>query len=213
MTLALSLGDFLPVWGFLAANIVTPGPNVLTTIALSMGSGRRAGLGSALGVGLGISWWCLGTTLGMSAILRVLPGVEQVLTLAAVGLLCWFAFRYFRAAWGGFRARAMRLPAQSEGVSFAGGFRRAILINAVNPKALTTWLAILGLFPVARAGGADIALLCLGACALSFGIHSAYALAFSSPAAARAYLRAGWLLQGLAGALFAGFALRLVAGT
>lgn len=213
MTLALTLADFLPVWGFLAANIVTPGPNVLTTIALSMGSGRQAGMGSALGVGLGIAGWCLGMTLGMSALVRVLPWVERALTLAAVALLCWFAFRYFRAAWAGFRARAMRLPPKSEGLGFAAGFRRALLVNALNPKALTSWLAILGLFPVARATGADIALLCLGACVLSFSIHSAYVLAFSSPAAARAYLRAGWLLQASAGVLFAAFALRLVAGS
>ena len=34
--MTLPLAEFLSVWGFLAANIVTPGPNVLTTIALSM---------------------------------------------------------------------------------------------------------------------------------------------------------------------------------
>ncbi len=106
----------------------------------------------------------------------------------------------------------MRLPPTSDGLGWRDGFRRALLVNAVNPKALTSWLAVLGLFPVARAGAGDIALLCVGACVLSFGIHSAYTLAFSTPAAARAYLRAGWVLQAAAGILFTGFALRLVAG-
>lgn len=211
--MALPLADFLPVWGFLAANIVSPGPNVLTTIALSMGSGRAAGMGSACGVGLGIGMWCLGMTLGVSAILRVVPDLQRLLTLAAVGLLLWFALRYLRAAWAGWRAHTMRLPPASEGLVWADGFRRALLVNAINPKALTSWLAVLGLFPITRADAGDIALLCVGACVLSFAIHSGYTLAFSTAAAARAYLRAGWLLQAAAGLLFTIFALRLVAGT
>lgn len=210
--MALSLADFLPVWGFLAANIVTPGPNVLTTIALSMGAGRRAGMGSASGVGLGIAGWCLGMTLGVSALIRVLPRLQTALTLAAILLLGWFALRYFRAAWRGFHSRAARLPTAPEQAGFATGFRRALLVNALNPKALTSWLAILGLFPIARATGPDIALLCVGASVLSCGIHTAYVLAFSTPAAARAYLRAGWALQALAGTLFTGFMLRLLWG-
>lgn len=210
--MALPLSDFLPVWGFLAANIVSPGPNVLTTIALSMGSGRAAGMGSASGVGLGISMWCLGMTLGVSVIIGLVPDLQRLLTWAAVGLLLWFAWRYLRAAWSGWQAQTMRLPPTSDGLGWRDGFRRALLVNAVNPKALTSWLAVLGLFPVARAGAGDIALLCVGACVLSFGIHSAYTLAFSTPAAARAYLRAGWVLQAAAGILFTGFALRLVAG-
>jgi threonine/homoserine/homoserine lactone efflux protein len=210
---ALPLSDFLPIWGFLAASIVSPGPNVLTTIALSMGSGRAAGMGSACGVGLGITMWCLGMTLGVTAIVQVVPDLQRLLTLAAIGLLLWFAFRYLRSAFRGFRARAMRLPPASEGLGWADGFRRALLVNAVNPKALTSWLAVLGLFPVTRAESGDIAVLCAGACVLCVSIHAGYTLAFSTAAAARAYLRAGWVLQAAAGILFTIFALRLVAGT
>lgn len=210
--MALPLSDFLPVWGFLAANILSPGPNVLTTIALSMGSGRMAGMGSATGVGLGISMWCIGMTLGAAAIIGLVPHLQAALTVVAIGLLLWFASRYFRAAWAGFRARSMKMPPASEGLGFQDGFRRALLVNALNPKALTSWLAILGLFPIAKATGSDVVLLCAGACALSFSIHTGYTLAFSTPAAARAYLRAGWVLQAIAAILFTGFALRLVAG-
>lgn len=210
--MALPLADVLPVWGFLAANIVTPGPNVLTTIALAMGAGRRAGLGSATGVGLGIAGWCLGMTLGAAVLIRLLPGLQTILTLAAILLLGWFAVRYFRAAWRGFRGRRGSLPATPETADFATGFRRALLVNALNPKALTTWLAILGLFPVAEASLADLLILCAGASALSFAIHAGYVIAFSTPVALRAYLRAGWALQALAGALFSTFLLRLLSG-
>jgi hypothetical protein len=46
---------------------------------------------------------------------------------------------------------------------------------------------------------------------VAVGLHTLYALAFSTPAAARLYLRAGWVLSGFAGLFFAGFGLRLLA--
>ena len=210
--MTVGAGEFIEVWLFLAANIASPGPNVLNTIALAMGSGRAAGLGSATGVGLVIGLWCLGMTLGVATLLALVPGAAWVMTLAAVGLLLWFALRYLRAAWAGWRARGMQVHAGRDGAGFTTGFRRSLMVNALNPKALTSWLAVLAMFPVARATGADIALLCVGACLLSFGIHTAYVLAFSTPVALRFYLRAGWVLQAAAGLLFLGFALRLVAG-
>lgn len=204
--------DFLSVWAFLAANIASPGPNVLNTIALAMGSGRAAGFGSATGVGLGIGLWCLSMTLGVATVLTVIPGATLALTLVATGLLLWFAARYARAARAGWRTRGMAAPQARDGAGFASGFRRSLAVNALNPKALTSWLAVLAMFPVARASGADIALLCAGACLLSFGLHGLYTLAFSTPAALRAYLRAGWLLQAMAAVMFTGFALRLILG-
>ena len=60
-------------------------------------------------------------------------------------------------------------------------------------------------------GGGDIALLCAGSGLVAVGLHTLYALAFSTPAAARLYLRAGWVLSGSAGLFFAGFGLRLLA--
>lgn len=204
--------DFLAVWAFLAANIASPGPNVLNTIALAMGSGRAAGFGSAAGVGLGIGLWCLSMTLGVATLLAVVPGTALALTLVASGLLLWFAWRYARAAVAGYRQRGMTAPKGRDGAGFATGFRRSLAVNALNPKALTSWLAVLAMFPTARASGADIALLCAGACTLSFSLHALYTLAFSTPAALRAYLRAGWLLQATAALMFTGFALRLLYG-
>ncbi len=210
--MALPFAEFAEVWLFLAANIASPGPNVLNTVALALGSGRAAGFGSATGVGLGIGLWCLGMVLGVAAVIALLPGAQAVLTGAAVGLLLWFAGRYLRAAWTGFRARGVTVPKGPDGAGFATGFRRALAVNAVNPKALTSWLAVLGMFPVAKAGAGDVVILCAGACALSFAIHGIYVILFSTERALRMYLRAGWLLQGLAGGVFTLFALRLVAG-
>ncbi len=207
----MALSQFLTVWAFLAVNIASPGPNVLNTIASAMESGRSAGMGSAAAVGLGVALWCLAMSLGMASVFVALPGAQQVLTLVAAGLLIWFALRYLRAAWAGYNGQCA-VPGGGAGLTFATAFRRSLLVNVFNPKALTSWLAILSFFPVAQARGADIAVLCAGASVVAVGLHSLYALAFSTPAAARLYLRAGWAISGLAGMFFATFALRLVAG-
>lgn len=209
--MAVPLPYFLTVWAFLAMNIATPGPNVINTIALAIGSGRRAGFGSALGVGLGIGLWCLSMSLGLSVAFQHLPWLRPAMTLVAAGLLIWFASRYLRAARSGWRARGeggATLQGRA-GVGLGAAFLRSLSVNASNPKALTTWVAVLAMFPVARASGTDIAFLCLGACTLSFLIHSAYALAFSTPVAARAYLRAAPVINAGVALFFVAFAIRL----
>jgi threonine/homoserine/homoserine lactone efflux protein len=81
--MTLPLAQFLAVWVFLGLNIASPGPNVLNTIASAMGSGRRAGMGSALAVGFGVVRWCLGMSLGMAAVFAAVPAAQAVLTLVA----------------------------------------------------------------------------------------------------------------------------------
>ena len=203
---------FLTTWAFVGMNILTPGPNVLNTIALAIGSGRRAGFGAALGVGLGIGMWCLGMSLGLSVAFQHLPWLRPAMTLVACGLLVWFASRYLRNARAGWLARGQPGTAALQGragVGMRGAFWRSLSVNASNPKALTTWVAVLAIFPVAQASGADIALLCLGSCLMSFLIHSIYAVAFSTPVAARAYLRAAPAINAGVALFFLAFAARL----
>lgn len=210
--MTLPLAEFLAVWGFLAVNILSPGPNVINTIATAMGGGARAGLASALGVGLGIGGWCLGMSLGVAALFAAVPGAEAALTAVATGLLVWFALRYLRTAWEGWSGHRRGLPARLPQDGFRSAFLRSLAVNALNPKALTTWLAVLAIFPVARAAAGDIAVLWAGTAVLATAIHAAYALAFATPVAARFYLRAGWIVSAAAGLFFATVAATLARG-
>ncbi len=208
----LSAGDFLGVWLFLGVNILSPGPNVINTIATAMGGGRRAGMGSALGVGLGIGIWCLGMSLGMGAVFAAVPQARAVLTVVALGLLALFARRYFAAAFAGWRGQRRGLPDRLPMMGMRAAFLRSLTVNALNPKALTSWITILTLFPLARARGADIVVLCAGACALSFSIHAGYTLLFSTAPAARFYLRWGWAISAAAGCFFTAVGVKLALG-
>ncbi|MGB7261568.1 MAG: LysE family transporter [Albidovulum sp.] len=209
--MSLPLAPFLTVWAVLAMNIASPGPNVLNTITTAMGSGRGPGLASAFGVALGVACWSLGMTLGMAALFQALPVARFGLTIIAICLLLWFASRYLRAAWAGIRGGAAQLSGQG-GLGLRASFMRSLSVNAMNPKALTTWVLILSLFPVASAGPWDIALLGAGAALLGFGIHAAYAMIFSTARAARVWQRAAPWINGAVGCFFTGFAIKLAVG-
>jgi threonine/homoserine/homoserine lactone efflux protein len=147
-------------------------------------------------------------SLGASTLFAAVPGAQTALTLLAVALLLFFSHRYLAGA--GALLRGARLGiAEPLRLTVPQSFRRSLAVNALNPKALTSWLAILGIFPAAQAGAGDLALLTLGACVLAAGIHAVYALVFSSAPAARLYLRAAWAVMGAAGLFFLLFAARL----
>jgi threonine/homoserine/homoserine lactone efflux protein len=206
----LPIGAFLTVWTILALNIMSPGPNVLNTITTAMGSGRTAGFASAAAVGVGIGIWCLSMSLGMAALFAVVPYAEETLTVMAAGLLLWFATRYLRAGFRGVAGQEVSLNGVA-GLGFRESFLRSLAVNATNPKALTTWIAILGIFPTAAARPADIALLTAGACVLSLSIHAVYAAVFSTRRAAGLYLRAAPVINLAVGAFFTSFAVKLAA--
>ena len=208
--MTLPFGAFLTVWTILALDIMSPGPNVLNTITTAMGSGRAAGFASAAAVGAGIGVWCLSMSLGMAALFAVVPYSEETLTVMAAGLLLWFATKYLRAGVRGVTGREVSLKGVA-GLGLRDAFLRSLAVNATNPKALTTWIAILGIFPTAAARPVDIALLTAGACALSLSIHTVYAAVFSTRRAAAFYLRAAPVINLAVGVFFTGFAVKLAA--
>ena len=208
--MTIPFASFLTVWTILALNILSPGPNVLNTMTTAMGSGRAAGLASAAAVGFGIACWCLGMSLGVAAVFRVLPYAEAALTVMACLLLIWFATKYIRAGLARGAARQKALAGVT-GLGLRAAFGRSLAVNATNPKALTTWIAILGIFPTSEAALTDILLLTFGASCLSLTIHVGYALLFSTRAAASAYVRAAPVINLAVGVFFVGFAIKLVA--
>ena len=187
----LPLSSFILVWSVVALNTTTPGPNVVNTIATAMSAGRRAGLGAAAGVAIGVALWCLCSTLGFATVFATFPGMERVMAFVAAGLLGWLALRALRLSWRGYLGARKGLPQASARLGFAEAMGRAVAISATNPKVLTTWLSIATLFPVARAGLGDVALLTVGSALIGLFFHSTYALVFSTEPAVRFYLRAG----------------------
>ncbi|HUF86873.1 MAG TPA: LysE family transporter [Thermohalobaculum sp.] len=178
---------------FFGANVLSPGPNVFNTIAIALGSGRRAALAVVPAVALGVLIWSSAAVLGAAVAFRRFPALEPALTGLGGLLLLWFAARYLCRAWH-WSAEIGR----NRVVSPRAAFAITLGILATNPKALTTWLVLVSIFPAGTAGPAGIAAMILGAALVAALGHLAYALAFSSRRAALAYARAGrWINFGV----------------
>ena len=119
--------------------------------------------------------------------------MEAGLTALGGGLLIWFAFRYLRRAW--FWSDSI---GRNRVVTPREAFVLTLGILATNPKALTTWLVLVSIFPAGSAGPGAIFTMIFGAAAVAALGHLAYALAFSTRRAAQAYARIGrWINAGV----------------
>jgi threonine/homoserine/homoserine lactone efflux protein len=175
------------------ANVLSPGPNVFNTIAIALGSGRRAALMVVPAVALGVLICAAAAILGAAVLFRQFPAMEAGLTALGGGLLIWFAFRYLRRAW--FWSDTI---GQNRVVTPREAFAITLGILATNPKALTTWLVLVSIFPAGSADTDAVAVMIVGASAVAALGHLAYALAFSTRPAAQAYARIGrWINAGV----------------
>ena len=199
--------DLLPALGFFLLNVFVPGPNVLNTIATSTGSGYRAGLACALACGLGILLWASAALFGAAAFFETYPLANQSLIILGGSLLIYFAVRYLRKA---FNPQSQLQSIQDQ--SFSLAFWQAFVVMMTNPKVLTTWLAVISLFPIITLGLQNILGFILLSAAASFSGHAIFATFFSSKTAAAIYLLLYRPLNGLVGIGFFFYGIKLLSG-
>ena len=199
--------ELLTAWAVFTANILTPGPNVFNTIAIALGSGRRVAMAVPPAILIGVWGWALAATLGASALFRAFPWAQPALTALGGGLLLWFATRSTR------RALTWRVEGLGRGreIGAKRAFWQTLGILATNPKAMTTWLVLMTIFPAGEASGPAIAVMVLGSGLLAALGHTGYALIFSTRAAALAYARAGGWINGGVAVFFAAIGCLLLA--
>lgn len=192
---------------FFAFNVLTPGPNVLNTIGTALGSGRAAAYGCAAACAVGVLGWAAAALLGAGALFVAVPELRDGLTAFGALVLFYFAYRYLRRALS--RADAVQ---RIDGVTPRIAFTQAFLVLATNPKALTTWIALLSIFPAISVSWASMTAFGLGCAVVAGGGHAVYATVFSTGHAARLYAKAARPVNGLVGVGFTVYALKLLAG-
>ena len=96
--------------------------------------------------------------------------------------------------------------------SYNSAFWQALLVMMTNPKVLTTWLAVISLFPIITLGLQNILGFILLSAAASFSGHAIFATFFSSKTAAAMYLLLYRPLNGLVGIGFFFYGIKLLSG-
>jgi threonine/homoserine/homoserine lactone efflux protein len=127
---------------FLAAALlvaITPGPGIFYIVARTLAGGRKEGLASSMGLGLGGLVHVFGGALGVSALIMASAEAFTVLKIAGAAYLIWLGLKTWREA---------RIVESSEvrttGVRRA--LREGIVVEALNPKTAAFFLAFIPQF-------------------------------------------------------------------
>jgi RhtB (resistance to homoserine/threonine) family protein len=120
--------------GVAAIVIVVPGPDTAVVTKNVLVHGRRAALGTSLGVSAGLSVWTVAAALGVASLLRTSAVAFTVLKLLGALYLIWLGIQALRAA-GHATARGAPAPTTPRRAMDArGGFRQGFLSDLANPK-------------------------------------------------------------------------------
>ena len=121
---------------FVAA--ASPGPATIAVATVSMSAGRACGLRFGYGLSIGLAFWGLVAATGLGAVLQASSVALSVLKLLGGAYLLWLAYGTVRSA--------DRDPVpQNAPTRRRNHFRRGLLLNLSNPKAVLAWMAALAL--------------------------------------------------------------------
>ncbi len=187
--------------------VITPGPNMLLILSISVARGARAGLLTLVGVQIANYSHAILAGLGISGLALNLPyGFETLKTLGALYLL-WLAWTAWRAP----SVLAGRSGAASNGALAL--IRQGFLTNMLNPKVILFFLALFPQFIDPERGSFVLQSLELVTIHALFGIIILSAVALFAARLGRGLLSRPeisiWLNRILA-AVFAGLAVRLL---
>ncbi len=136
---------------------LTPGPDTAYILGRSMVHGRRAGIASALGIGVGSIIHTCAAALGLSAFLSTTAWAFFALKLAGGIDLIFLGVRMWLQP-----EQRLSLPSGFETNNPLASFRQGILTNVLNPKVALFFLAFLPQFIDSAAQSKTPAFLLLG---------------------------------------------------
>jgi RhtB (resistance to homoserine/threonine) family protein len=120
--------------GVAAMVIVLPGPDTAVVTKNVLVHGRRAAMGTSLGVSAGLSVWTLAAALGVASVVRTSEVAFTVLKLIGALYLVWLGIQALRAASHAVAAQPASEDERGRVMGARGGFRQGFLSDLANPK-------------------------------------------------------------------------------
>ena len=138
---------------------VSPGPGIFYVAARTLAGGRKEGIASSLGTGLGGFVHVAGGAVGVSALVLASAEAFALLKIAGAVYLIWLGIKTVREAGRGAR---LSLDMRAEPTGTRRAFREGIVVEALNPKTAVFFLAFLPQFVDPASGPAWLQFLLLG---------------------------------------------------
>ncbi|MEM7243225.1 MAG: LysE family translocator [Pseudomonadota bacterium] len=191
---------------FMAAAVIlylTPGADMMFTLASGIKGGSRAGIAAAIGISMGVLCHVLLAALGLAALLQLYPASFTAIRLAGAAYLLWLAYQAFTSVTG--------VEDQDGRTSFGRAFRQGFVTNILNPKVALFVLSFLPQFTAPEIGPIWQQIIWLGLFLAIGGVitDGAYGV-FAGLMAQK--LRAGAkVMNRISGLVFGGLAVAIVA--
>jgi threonine/homoserine/homoserine lactone efflux protein len=120
---------------------VTPGPNMGWLALLSAREGRRAGNAAVIGIALGLTVVAALAIFGLGLARARIPGLFGALQTAGVLYMLWLA-------WEALRDDGESSPVRSSAIRRRPPFVDGLVLNLLNPKALSFFATVVPTFVV-----------------------------------------------------------------
>ena len=196
--------EFWTIATFMGAAFIlylTPGADMMFTLASGVSGGPRAGAAAAAGISLGLLVHVIIAAVGIAALIRANPGAYDAIRYAGAAYLAYLAYTSWRATSDptGRQGRA--------GVTRA--FKRGFVTNILNPKVALFVLALLPQFTDPAVGPIRDQILILGALLALGGVITDGLIGILAGLLADKLRASGRVMNRLSSLIFGGLAARL----
>jgi len=198
------LGEYsfiMVIAGILLVGAMSPGPSFLVVARNALVQSRANGVFTALGTGLGVAFFAIIASYGVTSLLKTVPNAYVVLKAIGGMYLLFLAWKVWSGA-----SQPLDIDASSseQGNGLLKSFLAGLLTQISNPK---TALVIAGIFAafVPQSPPANTAIyVAIVAFVIDFSWYAIVAIGLSSSSSRRVYQRAKPIFDRTA-ALFLGF--------
>ncbi|MDQ7049685.1 MAG: LysE family translocator [Enterobacterales bacterium] len=194
--------------------VASPGPDFAMVLKNTLQSGRKHGIATAFGIGLGILVHLTYTLLGIGFILSKSALIYAIIKWAGAAYLVYLAFMSFKSAKKEIKnttnlTKTDTLPHVSKG-PIALGLKQGFLVNVLNPKATLFFIAIFTTIVNPATAMSSMLLYALWIFVYVIAWFSLIAWAFSGPKILNWYQQHGYYIDWLMGVLLLLLAIRIV---
>lgn len=145
--------------------VIVPGPNMIYLVSRSIAQGRRAGLISLAGVGIGFLAYLLAASAGLATLFALVPQIYLTLKLAGAAYLLWLAWNALRPGGASVFATQELEPDRPRKL-----FGMGLLTCLLNPKIAILYISLLPQFLDPSRGHLGPQSLILGLTQLTVGV-------------------------------------------
>ncbi|MBE1294487.1 MAG: LysE family translocator [Rhodobacteraceae bacterium] len=197
--------DSVTLWTFMAASLVmylTPGADMMFTIASGISGGPKAGLAATLGVTLGLLAHVTIAAAGLAVVIATSPAALLAIKYTGAAYLLVLSYQ---------ACTAKPVSDEIEGrANILRAVRRGFLTNILNPKIILFILAFLPQFTTTEAGPIWQQIVILGGMFATGGFLVVSMIGLSAGIVGAKLKQATGILNKIAAVIFGGLAAKLV---